>query len=162
MKCKIKIKQKYMNLRTLIIMNSFEDFVNKNKFVINCGDKKDNELIKEQLFRQILSNVNPSGELLYFTHVLSESLNICDEIVNTSKNANNKFHVTGNLTLQNNNNNNNNKCEQLKNKINFLLQKSKLNNKIIIDDVKNVDQWMEIGNYTEIVPVCGFNVSNKK
>lgn len=149
-------------------MNSFEDFINKNNFVINCGNKKANKLIKEQLFREILSNVNPSGELLYFTYVLSESLEICDEIVNTSKNinansydnkGNSKFHVTGNIELQNDGNN---KCEQLKNKINFLLQKSNLKNKIIIDSVQNVNQIMSHGIYTEMIPTCGLNINDKK
>jgi len=150
-------------------MNSFEDFVNKNKFVINCGDKKANKSIKEQLFRQILSNVNPDGELLYFAHILSGTLDICEKIVNKSKNINSnsydnkskdKFHVTGNLELQNVEGN---KCELLKNNVNFLLQKSKLGNKIIIDNaVDEVYQWHEHGFCAEIVPTCGFNVSNKK
>jgi len=147
-------------------MNSFEDFVNRNKFVINCGDKKANKLIKEQLFRQILSNVNPEGELLYFTHILSETLNICDEIVNKSKNTNShdnkgniKFNVVGNLKLQNDEGNN---CEHLKKKINFLLQKSKLNDKIIIDNVFDTTLWMKGDFNTDVFNTCGFNVSSKK
>jgi len=153
-------------------MTTFEDFVNKNNFVINCGNKKANKLIKEQLFRQIFSNVNPSGELLYFTYILSESLDICDEIVNTSKNINfsnddnkmndcNKFHIGGGLGLQNEDGIGNN-CEQLKNKINFLLKKSNLDNKIIIDDAFEANYMRTSGFCIGIYESCGFNISSKK